>query len=403
MSAPAASADIVTTDQKSTLSRLLIGRLSRVTSGGRFVPCVDGLRCVAILAVVLYHLSGYVVAKNTGFTEAEARETWTFHLLHGANCGVQLFFAISGFILALPFAREHLNGQPRVSLKQYYFRRLTRLEPPFLINLIIVCGLLFIVSKRSFSDLAGPLIATMTYTHNWIYGAISTINGVTWSLEIEVQFYLLAPFLARWYFQIPPKRRRTAAIALIAGWILGKTLVPIDGPLRLRLGLLYTLDHFLTGIVIADLFIHTWKEAPTKHSVWDAIAFPAVPILFLSQLGAYTVHLLPAISALLFISAFRGPLTNRLLSLPLVVVTGGMCYSIYLYHFFVISFLGRATMPLTAGSGYLWQMFIQSCVIVPLTAMVCAVFFVLIERPFMKWRPLPTSFLSPLSQPRIQP
>ena len=387
MSAPAASTDLVTTHQKSTLSQLLIGRLSRVTSGGRFVPCVDGLRCVAILAVVVYHLSGYVVAKNTGFTEAEARETWTFHLLHGANCGVQLFFAISGFILALPFAREHLDGQSRVSLKHYYLRRLTRLEPPFLINLIIVCGLLIVVSKKNVSELAGPLIATMTYTHNWIYGAISTINGVTWSLEIEVQFYLLAPFLARWYFRTPSTRRRLAAVATIALWILAKTLVPVDGSLRLRLGLLYSLDHFLTGIVIADLFIHSWHEAPRKHFFWDAVAALAVPTLFLSQLRADTQHLLPGITALLFVSAFRGPVTNRLLSVPLVVVTGGMCYSIYLYHFFAISFLGRVTMPLTAGSGYLWQMFAQACIIVPLTVVVCAVFFVLIERPFMKWRP----------------
>ena len=388
MSASTASTELPSTVPTSTLWRSLIGRLSRVTSGGRFVPCVDGLRCVAILAVVLYHLSGYVVAKNTGFTEAEARETLTFHLLHGANCGVQLFFAISGFILALPFARENLGGQRRVSLKHYYLRRLTRLEPPFLINLIIVCGLLIVVSKHTFSELAGSLIATMTYTHNWIYGELSAINGVTWSLEIEVQFYILAPFLARWYFQAPPRRRRAVAVAMVVGWVLAKTLVPVDGPLRLRLGLLYTLDHFVTGIVIADLFIHDWKEAPTKHRLWDAVSVVAIPIMFLSQLKPDTVHLLPFISALLFVSAFRGPVTNRLLSLPLVVVTGGMCYSIYLYHFFVISLLGRATIPLTAGGGYLLQMFAQACVIVPLTIMVCAVFFVLIERPFMKWRPL---------------
>lgn len=382
--------DPVSPVRKTSLWQLLIGRLSRVTSGGRFVPCIDGLRSIAILAVMLHHLNGYVVAKNSGFTEAAARETLAFHLLQGANCGVQLFFAISGFILALPFAREHLQGNRRISLKHYYLRRLTRLEPPFLINLLIVCGLLIVVSKKSLSELAGPLMATMTYTHNWFYGALSTINGVTWSLEIEVQFYILAPFLARWYFQSPPQRRRELVVACVLGFILLKTLIPVEGSLMLRLGLLYVMDHFLTGLVMADVFVHIWKEAPARHLAWDAAALVSLPSLFLIQLSPGTYHLLPGISALLFTSAFRGPVTNRLLSMPLVVVTGGMCYSIYLYHFYVISFLGRATMPLASGSGYLLQMFVQVCAIIPATVVICAVFFILIERPFMKWRPLAT-------------
>ncbi|MCA9050695.1 MAG: acyltransferase [Planctomycetaceae bacterium] len=358
---------------------------ARVTSGGRFVPCVDGLRCIAILAVVLYHLNGYIVEKAGGFSEADARQTHLFHLLHGANCGVQLFFAISGFILALPFAREQLDGGRRVALKQYYLRRVTRLEPPFVINLLIIWILLIVVKKKSVAELTAPLAATATYTHNWIYGTLSTVNVVTWSLEIEVQFYILAPFLARWYFTRPQRRRRGVIVMAIALMLAVKMMwVPEN---KLRLGLLYPLNHFLTGILLADLFVNVWKEQPQQSSNWDFIAIVSLPLIFLIQQNPLTYHLLPLLSGLLLAAAFLGPLTNRLLSVPLVVVTGGMCYSIYLYHLLVISMLGRFTMGWTDGYGYSTQMLLQSLLVVPPVVIVCAVFFVAIEKPFMKWRP----------------
>lgn len=360
---------------------------ARVTSGGRFVPCVDGLRCIAILAVVLYHLNGYVVDKAGDFSETDARQSLMFHLLHGANCGVQLFFAISGFILALPFAREQLEDGRSVSLKQYYFRRITRLEPPFLINLLIIWMLLLVVKNQSAADLMAPLAATATYTHNWIYGTLSTVNAVTWSLEIEVQFYVLAPFLARWYFGSNRRTRRTLLLTVIAAMIALKLSFAVSPAARLRLGLGYVLDHFLIGIFVADVFVNSWNETAVKARVWDLVTLVTLPLIFCIQLDLRCYHFLPVLSGLLFVSAFRGPVTNRLLSLPLIVVTGGMCYSIYLYHFLVISFVGRFTMSATDGLGYVPQLLLQSLLIVPPVLAVCAVFFVMIEKPFMKWRP----------------
>lgn len=371
--------------EKEQPRRSLLQPFSRITSGGRFVPCIDGLRCIAILAVVLYHLNGYVLEKATGFTEAEARESLLFHLLHGASCGVQIFFAISGFILALPFAREQFPGSRQVSLKQYFFRRVTRLEPPFLINLLIIYLLLIVVKKQSASSMLGPLFATMTYTHNFLYGTLSTINAVTWSLEIEVQFYIIAPFLARWYFAGTIHRRRTIiSTVIILLMILKMIWIPEN---RLRLGLFYPLNHFLTGILAADIFMFSWKEKPATSRLWDLAGLAVLPAIFFIQLNTLTYHLLPILTFLLFIAAFRGPAFNRLLSVPLIVVTGGMCYSIYLYHFLVISFVGRFTIGATTGYQYLSQVVIQSALIMPPVICICAVFFVVFEKPFMKWRP----------------
>lgn len=361
-------------------------RLSRVTSGRPLIPFIDGLRFIAIIAVLMHHLNGYVIDKCR-LSEALARESGIFHLLQGSNCGVQLFFAISGFILALPFARERLEVGTRISLKRYYARRLTRLEPPFLINLSILVVLHIIVLGRSFSEITWPLISTMTYTHNWIYGQLSSINFVTWSLEIEVQFYLLAPFLMRWYFKLTPSRRRTVAILLMGLMVALKSTISVGGATKLRLGLLYTMDHFAAGILVADLFVFQWNESARPHYFWDVAFVVSLTSLFVIQRWAFLHSGMSFLSAFVLASGFHGPVAGRFLSLPGVVITGGMCYSIYLYHFYVISLIGRFTTPILSSDNYLIQLGLQTLLIVPFTLVVCALFFLVFERPFMIWRP----------------
>ncbi len=358
----------------------------RVTSGGTFLPWIDGLRFLAIVAVILYHLNGYVLAKGAGFTEADARSTSIFRWLVGANCGVQLFFSISGFILALPFAKESVKGRP-VRLRDYFLRRITRLEPPFLINLAIATGLLVLVRRESLSELWPNLLATMTYLHNWIWGEHSRINGVAWSLEIEVQFYVLAPFLLRPYFRASERIRRVCVSGIVGLYMLTKAIAPVHGPMGLRLGLLYQIDHFLVGILVADLFVVRWCGSPGRHRAWDLIALLVFPLTFWSQRTDSGTALLPLFSTLILLCAMLGPMTNQLLSIRGITLIGGMCYSIYLYHFYLLSAFGRFTLGWTSGWSFTSQLIAQSFALVPPTLVVCAMLFATFERPFMAWKP----------------
>src|SRR5207249_552017 len=90
-------------------------QLRRITSTGRFIPEVDGLRFVAIASVVLYHFSGLVQATESARVGTGALQAIAGHGYRGVN----LFYVLSGFILGLPFADHRLRGKKPVSLPAY--------------------------------------------------------------------------------------------------------------------------------------------------------------------------------------------------------------------------------------------------------------------------------------------
>src|SRR5207302_4955600 len=114
-----------------------------------------------------------------------------------AKRGVELFFGISGFILGVPFASRYLLNAPKVNLKQYFIRRLTRLEPPYFLALFAHAAMQSVVGHRTLSKLTPHLLASFVYMHNLIFGGFpGAVNGAGWSLEVEVQFYVLVPLLS---------------------------------------------------------------------------------------------------------------------------------------------------------------------------------------------------------------
>jgi peptidoglycan/LPS O-acetylase OafA/YrhL len=363
-------------------------QLGRVTSGRAFIPVVDGLRCVAILSVILYHLEDYLTHKAVSWDPSSTADAVTHRLLHAGHVGVPLFFALSGFILALPFY-EHALGNSAASVPgsgRYYLRRLTRLEPPYLINLAIATVLLAVVNHVAWNELWPHLAASACYLHNQLYGNLSTINPVAWSLEIEVQFYLIAPWLARGLLLMSPAWRRGIPLALLIGLIALKMILGPYPP-RVALSLLGTLDHFLAGILLADVYVSLWRSAPVRSAAWDVLSAIAWPAIFVVPGFPRLLPCLPLLVIAAYFGAFRGRITHRLLTWTPAVLTGGMCYTIYLYHFFVISAVGRFTLPFTASRGYLPSLAIQGLLIVPMVLIGCAVLFRLFERPFMAWRP----------------
>lgn len=194
------------------MKEFIQSKFRRVTSNNSFIPEIDGLRFVAIVSVVLYHSWGSVVVK--GGWSGYSGNIFTSIVSHGFQ-GVEIFFAISGFILCLPFANHYIHKKDKISLSKYFIRRVTRLEPPYFVAIIGMVLVLSFLGKTALSNELPHTLASLIYAHNFIFHQVNPIlGGVTWSLEIEIQFYLLAPFLTR-LFILPALIRRSIFVSFI--------------------------------------------------------------------------------------------------------------------------------------------------------------------------------------------
>jgi peptidoglycan/LPS O-acetylase OafA/YrhL len=359
---------------------LIQNRLHRKPTNGSYIAEMDGLRFIAILAVVLQHLSERMVRfAPLPFDTPITDNPLAFFISRG-TVGVFLFFAISGFVLSLPFA----TSTP-LSIKHFYVRRLERIEPPYIIWMTFFALILLAKGTYSISDICPHWLASVTYTHWFFFGEYSTINPVAWSLEIEIQFYLLAPFLAQAYFSFKNTTKRR--VGLITFSIL---IILLQGQLGwlhfpMKATIFGRLPNFLIGFLVADFYINDWKNELKKQGIWDVIAVLSFVTLCYTWTEETLKTLIFNVSlGLLCISAFKGRLFSRFLSTPWIAIIGGMCYTIYLTHLPLLEGLMRLTHPLSISTSYGINLGLQALIILPILLLSSILFFLLIEKPFMR-------------------
>jgi peptidoglycan/LPS O-acetylase OafA/YrhL len=357
--------------------------LRRIITGSRYVPEIDGLRFIAIMSVVLFHAFGYYSVRSG----LAVTSSWvTTFLVHGDR-GVKLFFVISGFILGLPFAEYYLKGRTLPSLRKYFLRRFTRLEPPYMINLL-VCWVLLVLVKHEVG-LFPHFLASLAYLHQFVFHAPSLVNGVAWSLEVEIQFYCLVPILTVLFGVRGKALRRVllGAIMLFAG-ILQTLVLQSANSASLsawppwHLTLPYYIQFFIAGFLLADIYLLDWDRCPRTSWAWDFISLAGWPLVFWMPDRAVQIAM-PFLTLILYIAAFRGVVFRWLYTRPLITVIGGMCYSIYLFHYQIISAVGRITVRIHLGLTF-WPDFALHCLLTVLIVIPsCGLYYWLIERPCM--------------------
>ena len=367
-------------------------KLRRITTHGNWIPEIDGLRFVAIAATVFVHILAETINRS-GQTFSALAQKVVPGLFDRGGRGVLLFFAISGFILAQPFLRQHLLHGHAVSIKAFFKRRLTRLEPPYILSLLLY-ALALAVYERHLIPLLLPLILHVFYLRNFF--SLPPISFVTWSLEVEVQFYILAPVLGLLYTISSPLVRRSVIVSLIAASTAFQYLSHGAASRNLP----GHLQFFLVGFLLADL--RATRTESTTSRWWDLVSL-VVWVAIFALPTAYSSLCLPVLILLAYLATFNGPVSRQIFRTPWIALTGGMCYSFYLMHMLVISIAFRLTRRLVIPSNLPLSFLIQAILLGACIYLFCTAYFILIERPCMdpKWPRKLRTWLAHLSSPRL--
>lgn len=364
--------------------RWLDSRLTRVTSSREFIPEIDGLRCIAVFFVIVFHAAVHILDVRD---RPPIVQKWgpgqsiVLGIIGNLFLGVQIFFVISGFVVALPFARSAIQGSPRPNLSRYFMRRITRIEPPYILAILamyFLCG--------RYSLYLPHLLAGLFYMHRFIYGVPNPINTVTWTLEIEVIFYILAPWIT-YIYRIPGEILRWSFQGLI---LCVSSYVVHEWMFNYSPGSIYSfwagLPFFLAGILLADLYV-SGRLARSNHFSWDAAALlGVVALLYCHYVGpAWRIAWLsPMMIMMLVAGGIKGLVVNRLLRFRPITLIGGMCYSIYLWHIPISDKLRGLFAAVAPRSLSDLQLAVSYCVVaVPLIILLSMPIYYFTERPFM--------------------
>lgn len=302
--------------------------LSAVTPRLRYRPDIDGLRAIAVLSVVLFHL-----------------ENW--NLLPGGFFGVDIFFVISGFLIGtLIFQRLTVSS---FRFSNFYLARLRRLFPAFatvltITSAVAAIGLMSEPLKEYSRGLAASLAGVSNYyfaetNDYWGEGASRMPLIHTWSLSVEEQFYLLIPITLFLLFKL--KKSLVLPVLVALGAVSFAFAIHLSGTNPdLSFYLLFSRAwELLTGVVLGiGLSKYQVKLSRTFSTVLGAVGIVLIGVSVL-YLGVFTrapsfLYMVPvAGTALLLLAGTEENPVTKLLSGRFLQFLGKISYSLYLWHY----------------------------------------------------------------------
>jgi acetyltransferase len=290
---------------------------------------LDAVRAIACAMVVLCHVSLYA-----GNGE-----------LAGLKNGVMLFFALSGYLLYRPF----VSGN--VDLGRYGVARMFRILPAYVVAPV---GLTVITGDRSFVD--HPL-AYLLFLQNYDPSLWQGFVGVSWSLTLEILFYLTLPLIA-WAVARRPVRLLALAVASFVGGLLAIIVAVVLDPFPDR-RMVTTLYPFMVWAFVPGMLVALWAGRPELRS-------PVVPVVGVVLLVVGTtapwasIDLPSACGAFLVIGWVVTAAPDLGCLTPLAATGAALSYSVYLWHGDLLAAFDPAVaLPMTVAAASLIYMTIE--------------------------------------------
>lgn len=221
----------------------------------RYIPALDGLRTLAVVAVVLYHLN----------------LTWA----QGGLLGVTIFFVLSGYLITRLLLNE-VAKTGRIDLKSFWIRRIRRLVPAVVTVVFVTCALCTIFNHVMLTKMRPDILPSLLFFNNWwqiaqnvsYFNALGDPSPLThfWSLAIEEQFYLIWPPLlfamVSMHVSKPNTRRVVLGLAAASALAMMVLYNPAADPSRVYYGTDTRVFSLLLGAWMA--FIPDRDLAPVR-------------------------------------------------------------------------------------------------------------------------------------------
>jgi len=387
----------------------------------------DGVRALAALGVMFHHL----FQKLQAGTQSPWLQDVHGMIIKGA-AGVSVFFVLSGMLLSYPFWRAYFEKRPHPSIRHYVARRAARIVPGFYVALAVSFWVSSVIAANRGGHVSyglRRLIAGATFTSefHWITFFPDDHNGPLWSIGFEVFCYVLLPLFMLALFALKRRGRRIAwgywvgvfaFILLVNQWVT-HTFVPDDYGRGWQYGVLggaklwmpdYNpvgfFGHFTLGIFAAG-FIAMWKvfHDGRHHWVFDVVAgaaaagivalvwFKRYPVEMDNTLSfqsqPYFFPLLAGLAAILLCGLAYSRMLGNAFDNPFFRYTAKVSFGLYIWHYLVILWVGRALEPDFLSYGGVtdpWRLLEIGSFVLIVSYGVATLSWHLIERPFLEGR-----------------
>jgi peptidoglycan/LPS O-acetylase OafA/YrhL len=302
----------------------------------RYRPDIDGLRAIAVLAVVFFHCDLLIAP--------------------GGYVGVDIFFVISGYVIALTLMRDLEAGQ--FSIRRFYEKRVRRILPA-LLSTLTICWIAawILLLPNDFFDFSRSMLSSALSVSNFYFWRTSGYFETsallrpllhTWSLSVEEQFYLIVP-ASLWICYRYFNARFVLLFGSAALLSLGLSIYATDTAPTANFFLLPTRAwELLTGVILAVC------QFPTARPAIRQVLALVGAVLITGSIIGYTKYTpFPGLSALapclgtafIIFAGTRGTsIVNRALSWSPLVFIGLVSYSFYLIHWPLLVFLRYTTL-----------------------------------------------------------
>jgi len=319
-------------------------RSDQVEPNKKYRKEIDGLRAIAVIAVIVNHFNPTI--------------------LPGGFLGVDIFFVISGYVITKSLQRQQHSTLKKL-VAGFYTRRIKRLFPALAICLVITSIAISVVNPEPIQSLRTGLMAVVGASNFYLiknstnyFAQSSELNPFlhTWSLAVEEQFYLVYPIL---FWACTSQRKIQKSLGLLAPTLLILSTLSLAGAIAMQkvnpdtayFSMPFRFWEMAVGCLLCSKIFSSVKSRLLDHNsrFLCYLALFGLILLFTIPKSYITIATIGSVfcTSLFIITGEANSIPKKLLSSKYFVYTGALSYSLYLWHWPILS-IGRWTIGVTS-------------------------------------------------------